>query len=106
MNSNELMNDLTSGLGALVWWDLEGTAILPEKLRDILRGEGEDPSQVPDVDPLKGLRRAVGAWTLGRGKQDRFKLSAHHSAFSSAPLDVRHKLLTTSTTTTRLSTGA
>ena len=70
---DDMINNLSAGLGALVWWDLEGTAIRPHDLRAILAAEGEDDSIVPDVDPLKGLRRAVRSYSRGRGHADRYK---------------------------------
>lgn len=59
-------DNFSQGLGFLVWWDLENSRCTPDHLRNILASEGEDPSVVPEVDKVSGLRRAVRKFRQGR----------------------------------------
>ncbi len=68
MTRNSLINNISTGLGALVWYDLSGTRITPDRMRSILASEGDDPSIVPDIDPEAAVKRAVCSWTEGRGE--------------------------------------
>lgn len=55
--------------GLFVWWKLHDSAISPERLREVLAAESFTPkAPVPDIDPISGVRRAAGEFTMGRGK--------------------------------------
>lgn len=61
------------GLGALVWWNLETTAVTPDALRGILASEGADPSIVPSIEAAGAIKRATREWRKGAGKADRYR---------------------------------
>lgn len=68
MTKPNLMENLSNGLGALVWYDLTGTRITPDRMRALLASEGLDTAIVPDIDPESAVRRAVRAFSEGRGE--------------------------------------
>jgi hypothetical protein len=68
MTRHDMISKLSTGLGALVWYDLSGTRITPDRMRAILASEGDDPSVVPDIDPEAAVKRAIRSWTEGRGE--------------------------------------
>ena len=68
MTRHEMISKLSEGLGALVWYDLSGTRITPDRMRAILASEGDDPSVVPDIDPEAAVKRAIRSWTSSRGE--------------------------------------
>lgn len=70
--TTELINSVSKGLGAVVWWDLGETAITPIDLRAIVAGEGASIT-VPDIDQSSAVKRAAREWTQGRGLADRFR---------------------------------
>lgn len=72
-NASARVADAAAGLGALVWWSLTNTRVSPDRLRIILAEEGADPSIVPDIDQAPAVKRAVRAWSVGRGKADRYR---------------------------------
>jgi hypothetical protein len=73
MTKTAIIDSITEGLGALVWWDLEGTRVTPDELRSILYGEGFDPSVVEDIDPVKAAKRAARDYHQGRVKDNQHK---------------------------------
>lgn len=63
-----------SPTGMFVWWDLDGSKVTPDDLRQILADENFTPaSEVPDIEPAGGIRRACTEWSQGRGKARRYK---------------------------------
>lgn len=63
---------ISEHLGCMVWWDLSSVRVTPSDLRAVLAAEG-DPAQVPDIDQPAAARRAIRAWTKGRGHADRYR---------------------------------
>ena len=68
MTRNGIITNITNGLGALVWYDLTGTRISPDRMRALLASEGLDPATVLDIEPESAVRRAVRVYSEGRGE--------------------------------------
>ena len=72
-NSSKIASDLSTGLAALIWWELSDTGVSPTSLRSTFAAAGYDPSEVPDVDPIAGAKRAAREWSQGRGNATRYR---------------------------------
>lgn len=63
-----------SSTGMFVWWNLDDSRVTPADLRTILTDEGFTPAtEVPDIEPSAGIKRATQEWSQGRGHARRYK---------------------------------
>lgn len=70
--TSDILNNI--GIGAITTWDLRGTRVTPQRMRDLLTNVGmhAEASAVPDIDQVAAVRRVAQTWSAGRGT-DRYR---------------------------------
>lgn len=63
------LQDVTSGIASLVWWNFSGTRITPPDLRAMVARAGMNPDAVADIDPLQALSQAVREFSVREGRR-------------------------------------
>ena len=65
VTDNRSLTNLAKGFARLVWWEFRGCSLSPTELRHRAAMAGLN-SNVPDINPLKGLKQAVREFKVGR----------------------------------------
>ena len=66
---NREMAEFCTGMASIVGWTFKGTRITPTDLRSKVSQAGQDPTKVPDIDPVKALESAVADFRVRDGKR-------------------------------------
>lgn len=70
---NQKVREAVTGLGAIVFWEMNETKVTPDDLRAILARENIQ-IEVPDIDPESAVKRAARTWATGRvGTADKYR---------------------------------
>ena len=64
----QIKDQMINGIGIEVGWRFSGARLTPSQLRTRAAAAGLDPDTIKDIDPVAGLKRAVGEWKRKDGR--------------------------------------
>lgn len=64
----QIRSAMINGIGIEIGWTFNGAQQTPEQLRNRVAAAGLDASAVSDIDPVAGIKRAVGEWKVRDGR--------------------------------------